>query len=65
MPGRDARQYTYESLLAPDAFLAPRCPGGRPCAAPSAMPYYGDRLTAQEMADLLAFLLPPGAEPAP
>jgi hypothetical protein len=47
----------YESILDPNAFVAPRCDGDRRCRAPSMMPFYGASLTAQEMADLVAYVL--------
>jgi mono/diheme cytochrome c family protein len=53
--GRESEQYLYESLIAPDRAIAPACPKG-PCAKPSAMPPWGSILTAQEMADLVAYL---------
>lgn len=53
--GKSARQYLYESLLHPDAFIAPAC-GKTACAVPSAMPPWGDLLTPVEMADLIAYL---------
>ena len=54
--GLSAAQYAYESLLNPDAFIAPECPG-RACARPSPMPLYGEVLSAQEMADLVRYLV--------
>jgi Cytochrome c len=58
VPGRSAEEYLYESLLDPGAFLAPRCDGPGPCE-PSAvpMPPYGESLSAQDAADLIAYLL--------
>ena len=61
--GLSGAQYAYESLLEPNAFLAPGCAGGQPCARPSTMPSYGEVLSPQEMADLLRYLVSPrGAE---
>jgi cytochrome c553 len=54
--GLDAADYIYESVLDPDAFLAPACAGGRSCPKPSAMPPYGERMSLQDMADILAYL---------
>ncbi len=57
--GYTAAQYIYESILNPNAFVAPDCPSG-PCASPSGMPpNFGDRISnnPQDMADLLAYLL--------
>ncbi|HIE56418.1 MAG TPA: hypothetical protein EYP90_14805, partial [Chromatiaceae bacterium] len=54
VPGQSAEDYVYESILDPNAFIAPDCPAG-PCVDPSAMP--GDfafRLSTnpQDMADI-------------
>jgi mono/diheme cytochrome c family protein len=57
--GSSALQYLYDSLLEPTAFIAPVCAGGLPCASPSAMPAYGEVLSREEMAHLLAFLMTP------
>ncbi|MFW5942300.1 MAG: c-type cytochrome [bacterium] len=52
-----AADYIYESILKPNAFIAPECPSG-PCTEPSAMPNtFGEQMTEQEMADILSFLL--------
>lgn len=51
----DAAAYVYRSLLAPNAVVAPDC-NGTPCAVPSAMPPYAGVVTAQEMADLVAWV---------
>ncbi|HSM55270.1 MAG TPA: cytochrome c [Candidatus Sulfomarinibacteraceae bacterium] len=52
-----AADYVYESILKPDAFIAPECPPG-PCAEPSGMPgTFGQQMTEQDMADVLSFLL--------
>lgn len=56
IPGVSSAQYVYDSLLQPDAFLSPSCAGGRPCESPSAMPFYGDILSPEEMAHLIALL---------
>ncbi len=52
-------QYAYESLLQPNAYVVGDCPHGRPCAVPSVMPAYGERLSPQQMADLISFLVAP------
>ncbi len=54
-----AQDYIYESILDPNAFIAPDCPNG-PCNEPSLMP--GDfsfRMSnnPQDMADILAYLM--------
>lgn len=58
--GYTAADYVYESILHPNAFIAPECPTG-PCGEPSGMPPdFGVRMTQQDMADVLAFLLGTG-----
>jgi cytochrome c2 len=54
--GKSTAQYVYESILAPNAFIAPTCPGGERCPAPSTMPDYAALLRKQDMADLIAYL---------
>lgn len=55
--GYTAADYLYESILKPNAFIAPDCPNA-PCTEPSAMPgNFGLQMTEQEMADVLAYLL--------
>jgi mono/diheme cytochrome c family protein len=54
--GRSAADYVYESLLDPDAFIAPSCAGGKPCQKPSSMPHYGEQMSLQDMADMIAYL---------
>lgn len=54
--GLSASQYLYESLLHPDAFVAPLCARGEPCARPSTMPFYGEVMSLGDMADLVTFL---------
>jgi mono/diheme cytochrome c family protein len=59
VPGQDALQYTYESILYPNAYIVPECPTG-PCASPSSMPgNFGARMgeNPQDMADIIAYLL--------
>lgn len=55
--GYTAHDYVYESVMNPNAFIAPDCPSG-PCASPSGMPAnFSQQLQLQDMADLLAYLL--------
>jgi mono/diheme cytochrome c family protein len=58
--GDSAAQYVYESILNPNAFIAPDCPTG-PCAGPvSSMRQtftFDMGSNPQDMADLLAYLL--------
>jgi mono/diheme cytochrome c family protein len=60
VPGQDAAQYIYESILYPDAFIAPDCPTG-PCASPSGMQSgLGDRITPEDMSHMVLYLLEQG-----
>ncbi len=55
--GYTAADYVYESILKPDAFIAPECPSG-PCNEPSTMPgNFGERMTQQDMADVMSYVL--------
>lgn len=54
-----AQDYIYESILAPNAFIAPDCPTG-PCVQPSLMPGdFANRMAMepQNMANILAYLM--------
>ncbi|MDX1688068.1 MAG: c-type cytochrome [Candidatus Promineifilaceae bacterium] len=52
-----AADYLYESILKPNQLIAPECPTGD-CLEPSAMPGdFGERMTLQDMADIMAYLL--------
>ncbi len=55
--GLPGPQYIYESILDPNAFIAPDCKGGVPCAEPTAMPEYASLVNLQDLADLLTYLL--------
>lgn len=58
--GYTAADYVYESILYPDVVIAPDCPNG-PCTEPSAMPHdFGVRMTEQDMADVIAYLIGTG-----
>ena len=60
--GVSAEQYIYESILDPNAFIAPECPNG-PCSEPSAMRMdYPNVLSEQDMADLVEYYLTLTAE---
>jgi cytochrome c2 len=52
-------QHIYDSVLYPDLEIAPLCAKNEPCEKPSKMPFYGDLLSLQKMADLIAFLTQP------
>jgi mono/diheme cytochrome c family protein len=56
-PDYTAADYVYESILHPNAFIAPDCPNG-PCPEPSAMPAnFGERMSLQDMADIMSYVL--------
>jgi mono/diheme cytochrome c family protein len=55
--GMSAEQYLYESILDPNKFISGGCPAGD-CAEPSVMPpNFGDRMSEQDMADLIAYYM--------
>lgn len=54
--GKSPAAYIYESILNPNAYIAPQCPRG-PCGTPSAMPSFGKSMSQQDMADVIAYLL--------
>jgi cytochrome c2 len=55
--GMSAQQYIYESVLDPNAFIAPECPTG-PCAEPSQMRLdYANVFDEQGLADLIAYYM--------
>jgi hypothetical protein len=53
-----AEQYIYESIYAANSFVVEECPTG-PCGEPSAMAAQGyeNRMSQQDMADLIAYYL--------
>lgn len=59
--GYTAADYVYESILLPNAHIAPEClTGGEPgeCPEPSTMlANFGERMTEQDMADIIAYIL--------
>jgi mono/diheme cytochrome c family protein len=52
----DAHQYVYESILNPGDFLAPECPPNGDACPNGMPPNFGDRMTLQEMADIIAYI---------
>ena len=56
VPGQSAAQYLYESILDPESFVARGCAGSAPCEQ-TRMPPYGEVLSIQDAADLIAYLL--------
>lgn len=55
--GLSAAQYIYESIMDPNAFIAPQCPNG-PCPEPSPMRMdYPNIMNEQDMADLVEYYL--------
>jgi hypothetical protein len=65
VPGMSATDYIRQSILEPNAYLAPACPNG-PCL-PNIMPRdYAMRLSAAQQEMMVEFLLTQeGAEPTP
>jgi cytochrome c551/c552 len=62
--GLSAAAYLRQSILEPDAFIAPACPDG-PCQ-PGIMPEnYGRRLSPAQLNTLIAYLLDQGTAPSP
>ncbi len=58
--GYTPADYIYESILNPDAVIAPECPLG-PCSDPSGMPHdFPTRMNGQDMADVISYLLGTG-----
>ena len=58
--GYTAQMYIYESVLHPNAVIAPNCPTGPCLGPPSAMPAnFAERMGSnpQDLADIMAFLL--------
>jgi len=55
IPDYTAEQYIRESLLNPNAFVAPECPTG-PCLPNLMVQNLGDTLTAEEIDTLVAYL---------
>ena len=56
--GQSAAQYIYESILVPNAYISPTCANDVPCASPSSMPAnFGDRMSLQDMADIVSYYL--------
>lgn len=53
--GTPAVQYIYESILEPNAFIAPECKDG-PCSEPTAMPEYASLLSLEDFANLITYL---------
>lgn len=56
--GASAAQYIYQSILDPNAFIAPTCANDQPCGSPSGMPAtFGSSMSQQDMADIIAYYL--------
>lgn len=55
IPGYTTEQYIRESLLNPNAFIAPECPAG-PCLPNLMVQNLGDTLTAAEIDAIVAYL---------
>ena len=65
VPGMSAEAYIHQSIVEPNAYLAPECPNA-PCL-PGIMPQnFATRLSAQQIETMVAFLLnQQGPEPTP
>lgn len=60
IPGYTAEEYIHESLLNPNAFVAPECPTG-PCLPNLMVQNLGDILTPEEIDAVVAYLTTLGA----
>ncbi len=56
VPGLDAEGYILESILDPNAFIAPACPSGE-CPADVMLPNFTERLTDDEISLIVDYLL--------
>ena len=54
--GVAAADYLRQSILEPNAFIAPKCPNG-PCLTDVMPQYYGERLSPEQVEMIVAFLL--------
>jgi hypothetical protein len=55
--GQTAEEYITESILDPNAHIAPDCPTG-PCPDPSVMPAtFGEQLSDEQLTNLVLYLL--------
>ena len=59
--GLSAVEYIYQSILEPDAFIAPECPAG-PCLPGLMLQNLGDVLTPEEIDMVVAYLATLGVE---
>ncbi|NKQ34697.1 MAG: c-type cytochrome [Chloroflexi bacterium] len=68
--GVSAADYLRQSILEPNAFIAPECPNG-PCLTNVMPQYYGERLSPEQVEMIVAYLLElgdtavPEPDPAP
>lgn len=56
VPGMSAEEYLRQSILAPNAFIAPECPNG-PCMANVMPADYETRLSSEQVEQVVTFLL--------
>jgi len=61
-PGLSAEEYLRESILDPNAFLAPECPAG-PCPAGVMLQSFAASLSSQDLDAIVAYLLQLGSTP--
>ncbi len=64
VPGQDAESYIRESILNPNAFLAPECPTGE-CPANVMPPNMGQKLSESELNLIVSYLLTLVGDAAP
>lgn len=64
VPGMSAEEYIRQSILEPNAYIAPDCPNG-PCLANIMPRDYGARLSPEQIELMVAYLLTMREEPAP
>lgn len=55
--GTSAEQYIYESVLHPNDFIAPVCANGNPCAEGIMPQDFATRMSLQDLADIIAYLM--------
>ena len=56
VPGQTAEQYIHESIVNPNAVIAPKCPTG-PCLPNVMLPNLAQTLTAEEIDKVVAYLV--------
>jgi nitrite reductase (NO-forming)/hydroxylamine reductase len=57
IPGTSAEEYIHQSIVDPNAFIAPKCPYGLSCNAGSMLPNLATLLSEDELKLIVDFLL--------